>query len=731
MTQNTLNYGGFTLPSQAGMDKETKLLAEKWGADAIRDSDGTVLSDDLLDLGLDVYSTLCLIRHDQEWARANPSELQQMYLVSLRKSGAGGELEIPLLEQYFDQQFRVNWDADPAKYWEVVDRTTGEVVPLTGWITDREKEVVVVTGAQPHHEYTASFLAYQIWETTSMYNHITNNWGDRPHQMPVDPRQPRTRAHLTQLLRDWIASHPGTEIVRFTSIAYQFTVMRAANSKRLYRDWAGYHGTVSPLALDKFEAKHGYRLRPEVFVEGGYRVHSDCPPSREYRDWIAFTHDFLMDLTQEWVDIVHENGKKAYMFYCDHYIGTEPYSPKFTRLGMDGLISPALDGAECRKNADCPGDMVKELRLYPYFFPTEGERPVFAPGGDPVKDCQRRWQYVRRAMLRNCVDRIGYGGYLDLAMQYPAFLDEVEKVTNEFRYIKHHGGKTKPYSHGIKVGVLSAWGSSRSWHNEGVNHFGTLEALSGLPFEVAFLSFDEIRNGVPADVKVLFNYGPAGSSWSGGAIWKDPALVSSVRRFVHEGGGLVGIHEPTAVSHGGKVFQLSDVLGVERNNIFQNNIENFNRPEVATNHYIPRGLDTSAFDDLAANAKVSVIDGETVLLAGRPEAAALTARAFGEGRAVYIAKCDCSTEFCTLLKRAIQWAGGADAEDGVAAWDTLCPGIESAFFPQTGKCMLINNRDVSQSFEYKDGAGGFHTIDLGPYAIAGFSVANGRLAGRL
>ena len=50
-----------------------------------------------------------------------------------------------------------------------------------------------------------------------------------------------------------------------------------------------------------------------------------------------------MELTKEWVDIVHERGKKAYVFYCDHYMGTEPYSPKFKELGMDGIISPAID----------------------------------------------------------------------------------------------------------------------------------------------------------------------------------------------------------------------------------------------------------------------------------------------------------------------------------------------------------------------------------------------------
>jgi 1,3-beta-galactosyl-N-acetylhexosamine phosphorylase len=728
-----LTHGGFTLPSQEGMDKETMMLARKWGADAIRDSDGTLLSDDLLNLGLDVYSTLCLIRCDQEWAKANPTELQQMYLVSARETGPAGEaLTINILEPYFDQQFRINKDADPKKYWEVVNRTTGQVLPVSGWVFHEEAGTVEITSPEAYHEYTVTFLAYQIWETTSMYNHITNNWGDRPHQMPVDPRQPKTRAHLTQLLKDWMDEHPGTDIVRFTSIAYQFSVMRAANGKRMYRDWAGYHGTVSPLALDEFESKYGYRIRPEVFVEGGYRAHTDCVPSKAYLDWIEFTHDFIMEITGEWVKIVHERGKKAYVFYCDHYIGTEPYSPKFKELGMDGIISPAIDGAETRKNADCPGDMVKEARLYPYFFPTEGERPVFAPGGDPVADCQLRWEHVRRAILRNCVDRIGYGGYLDLAMQYPDFLDEVENVTNEFRFIKYHGGKSKPYNHGIKLGVLSAWGKARAWHSEGAANFETLEVLSGLPFEVEFLSFDDIRNGVPADIKVLLNYGPAGSSWSGGVYWNDPEIVSSVRAFVHSGGGLVGIHEPSAHAGNGKVFQLSDVLGVEKNNVFQGNIDKFNHPEVDASHFIIQGINLDqGLDGIATGGDVSIMDDETALLAGSTACAGLTARATGSGKAVYVAKNGYTPAFCALLKRAIQWAGGICEEDNLAKWDSLCPDIESAYFPETQKCIIINNAREARSFEYKDGTGKIHSLEVGPFALVGYAVKDGALGAAL
>ena len=49
--------GGFTLPGESGQEKLTLELAKKWGADVIRDSDGTQLSDEILDAGYDIYST--------------------------------------------------------------------------------------------------------------------------------------------------------------------------------------------------------------------------------------------------------------------------------------------------------------------------------------------------------------------------------------------------------------------------------------------------------------------------------------------------------------------------------------------------------------------------------------------------------------------------------------------------------------------------------------------------
>ena len=59
--------GSITLPAEVGEEKMVVQLARKWGADAIRDSDGTELSQEMLDLGLEVYSTTCLVRAEQTY----------------------------------------------------------------------------------------------------------------------------------------------------------------------------------------------------------------------------------------------------------------------------------------------------------------------------------------------------------------------------------------------------------------------------------------------------------------------------------------------------------------------------------------------------------------------------------------------------------------------------------------------------------------------------------------
>ncbi len=65
------SFGNFTLPGEAGYEKLTLELAKRWGADVIRDSDGTALSEEILGAGYGIYSTICPIREHNGWIREN------------------------------------------------------------------------------------------------------------------------------------------------------------------------------------------------------------------------------------------------------------------------------------------------------------------------------------------------------------------------------------------------------------------------------------------------------------------------------------------------------------------------------------------------------------------------------------------------------------------------------------------------------------------------------------
>ena len=425
MTEKTRGKrGGFTLPAQAGMDDIVLDLAKRWGADAFRDSDGTVLSASITELGYDIYSTLCLIRADQEWNKTHPEDNQQKYLHSTPEAARDTTMKIDILARYSSEQFKIDEVHNCKRYWEVVNRTTAEIVPVSDW--EYADGFVTIENCRKWHIYVVNFLVYQIWESTSMYNHITNNW-DKPHQSGIDPRKPEARKHIATFLNKWLETHPNTDWVRFTSMAYQFPIITNPKHETLYQDWYGYLDCMSAQAMDEFEEKMGYRLSPNDIVDNGYFNSTNRVPTKAYLDWIEFVHDFMVEFSRDCVSQVHNAGKKAILFFCDHWIGTEPYKPKFQEIGFDGIVGPCINGREVRRIADVEGDLVKELRLYPYFFPVNLQNePSFQEGGDPVGECKRYWMWIRRAMLRKLAHRIGYGGYLELAVEFPEFIDYVE-----------------------------------------------------------------------------------------------------------------------------------------------------------------------------------------------------------------------------------------------------------------------------------------------------------------
>ena len=199
--------GRVTIPTDVDVVPETLELVKRWGADAIRDCDGTEFPAELKDTGAKIYATYYTTRKDNEWASANPEEIQQEYLISNRVTARGETLRIRLMEGFHTEQLKVNTLDDPKRWWEVIDRTTGEIVPTDKWEFDEVSGEVEIQTI-PYHEYTVSFLAFLIWDPVHMYNAVTNDWKDFEHQITFDVRQPKTHKYSMERLRKFCEEHP-------------------------------------------------------------------------------------------------------------------------------------------------------------------------------------------------------------------------------------------------------------------------------------------------------------------------------------------------------------------------------------------------------------------------------------------------------------------------------------------------------------------------------------------
>lgn len=261
--------GRLTLPTDADVVEETLRLKNLLGADALRDCDGTEMPAELLQDPAKKYATYYTTRKDNAWAEANPDEVQQEYLISDRHTARGTKLRIHLMDGFHTQQLKVNTLDDPKRWWEVIDRTTGEVVPTDKWFFDEPTGEVEIETV-PYHEYTVSFLAFLIWDPVHMYNFLTNDWKDTPHQLTYDVRQPKTQAYVKEKLRRWCEANPHIDVVRFTTFFHQFTLTFDDQKREKFVEWFGYSASVSPYILEKFEKWAGYKFRPEFIVDQGY-----------------------------------------------------------------------------------------------------------------------------------------------------------------------------------------------------------------------------------------------------------------------------------------------------------------------------------------------------------------------------------------------------------------------------------------------------------------------------
>ncbi|WP_405168955.1 1,3-beta-galactosyl-N-acetylhexosamine phosphorylase [Paenibacillus sp. FSL H3-0286] len=705
--------GAFTLPGESGYEALTLELAERWGADVIRDSDGTQLSDEIINAGYGIYSTICIIRDHNEWASQNSDKLQQSFLITNPKVAVQDYLSIYLMEDFFAEQFRVNDSKEAFKYWQVFDRTTGEEVPRELWNYERESGNVVITGITPWHKYTVSFMVYRIWEEISMYNHTTNHW-EKEHLMQIDPIYVETQKYLLHWIEDWCHKHKETTVVRFTSLFYNFAWIWGSDerNRHLFSDWGSYDFTVSSRALDLFAKKYGYSLTAEDFVNGGkYRV-SHIPAQQRKLDYMAFINDFVIEFGKQLIDIVHKHDKLAYVFYDDSWVGMEPYNDRFEEFGFDGMIKCVFSGYEARL---CSGVKVDthEIRLHPYLFPVGlGGLPTFMEGGNPTLDAKKYWINIRRALLREPIDRIGLGGYLHLVEPYPDFCDYIEKIADEFREIKELHHKGKPYHIKTKVAILHAWGKLRSWTLSGHFHETYMhdlihinEALSGLPIEVQFIDFEDIRQGVLQDCDVVINAGSAGSAWSGGEYWSDHKCVDLLTAWVYEGGTFIGINQPSALDGYDSFFRMAHVLGLDEDTGSKVAHGRWTFEARDEQGLVPEGA------SITPKNNIYLTDGSAAVLCEKSGMITLSTHAFGKGKGIYLPSFTLSFENTRLLLNVIRYAGN-ELKETKYITDNLY--TECAYYPESKILVVINNSDQLQKTTI-DTEYGQQTLELDPF----------------
>lgn len=713
-----IEKGRVTVPTDVDVIDATIDVINRWKADAIRDCDGTDMPEELRTMDIKQYATYYTTRKDNAWAKENPEEIQQMYLMSDFVTARSNTLKIKVMEHFYKDQLKPN-TKDNHRWWEIIDRTTDTVIDT--WDYDEDTFEVTIHDAIPYHAYTVSFLAFVIWDPVHMYNALTNDWKDEEHQMTFDVRQPKTQKYVLDKFRHFCEERDDVNVVRFTTFFHQFTLQFDEQAREKFVDWFGYSASVSPYILEQFEQEVGYPFRAEYIINKGYHNSTFCVPTKEYRDFMDFQQREVCKLAKKFVDICHEYGKEAMMFLGDHWIGTEPFGKYFESIGLDAVVGSVGSGTTLRLISDIKGVKYTEGRFLPYFFPD-----VFHEGGDPLKEAKVNWVTARRAILRSPVDRIGYGGYLKLALDFPEFIDYVENVCDEFRTLYSHVNNQVPHNL-LKVGVLNSWGELRRWGTHLVHHAiwykqiysytGVMEALSGYPFDVRFISFEDVRKDptILDDIDVLLNVGSAYTSFSGGEEF-DADVITAVRRYVDNGGGFIGVGEPSAIHKNGKYFTLYDVLGVDEELGFTMHTDKYNW-DMHPDHFITEQLEHIDFGECVNNVYAL---RNTTIINQKDLHVNLAVNEYGKGRGVYINGLPFSFENARLLYRAIFYA--CHKEDVMKRWYSDNYNCDVNVYPSTNSFCVVNNTYEPQTTTVYRGDGSSFEVALDACDIQWFEM---------
>lgn len=184
-------------------------------------------------------------------------------------------------------------------------------------------------------------------------------------------------------------------------------------------------------------------------------------------------------------------------------------------------------------------------------------------------------------------------------------------------------------------------------------------------------------------------------------MWKNPQLIAKIREYVYNGGGFVGVGEPAAIDSQGAYFQLSDVLGVEREMSFSLSTDKYFHTPL-DKHFITADLSDLTQLNLGEMVDdVYALNANTEILEYSNGEVHIAANQYGKGRSVYFSGLPYSFENTRLLIRSLYYAVNKEAD--LFTWFSSNPAVEVNAYPEKGKYAIVNNTNKAQDTLIYDG----------------------------
>ena len=165
-------------------------------------------------------------------------------------------------------------------------------------------------------------------------------------------------------------------------------------------------------------------------------------------------------------------------------------------------------------------------------------------------------------------------------------------------------------------------------------------------------------------------------------------MVTVLTKWVHEGGTFIGVNEPSAVDGYDYTFRMAHVLGIDEDTGARVCHGKWSFEADDIEEILPEGATVEPKDHLY------LTDGKARVLLADDDRPLITVNDFGKGKGIYLASFRQDLENTRMLYQLIRYAGG-EGMSGLYMTDNLY--TECAYYPESGKLVVINNSDVEQT----------------------------------